>query len=269
MVFWKHIKIMSSGENNSSIYTFIRSTATTQGTSETNDMANLPVIWLSNQSAWGSGVSYGHILTSDMANGHISKDFGFYAKATFSNGALTQENTNKLDINYHALTANSLLYITGVGLTLDGTNSAITIKQNNNNRLVINNEGNCTISKQLIVNDKIHSDQQCEALFFNATSDYRAKKDFKSLNLKALDLIKKIPLYSFKYKESDLPSIGIIAQDVQDVEINGFKLVDNENATGENMDYMNLHESKLIYILWKAIQEQQKEIEELKAQLKK
>ena len=115
----------------------------------------------------------------------------------------------------------------------------------------------------LVVNGK------CQAIYFNATSDQRAKTDLKPLSINALDLIKRVQLYSFKYKDSDLPSIGILAQDVKDVNIEGFDLVDNKEASGVDMDYMSIHESKLIYILWKAIQEQQKEIEKLKAQIKR
>ena len=111
-------------------------------------------------------------------------------------------------------------------------------------------------------------DGSCTATYFNATSDYRAKKDFKLLDIDALELIKKVQLYSFKYKDSNQPSIGIIAQDVQDINIDGFDLVDNKEASGANFDYMSIHESKLVYILWKAIQEQQKEIEELKKLIK-
>ncbi len=109
---------------------------------------------------------------------------------------------------------------------------------------------------------------KCQAAYFNATSDKRAKTNLKPLSINALDLIKRVQLYSFKYKDSDLPSIGILAQDIQDVNIEGFDLVDNKQASGVDMDYMSIHESKLTYILWKAIQEQQKEIDELKAQIK-
>ena len=50
--------------------------------------------------------------------------------------------------------------------------------------------------------------------------------------------------------------------------MNNFSFVGNQKASGQNGDYMNVHESKLIYLLWAAIQEQQKEIESLRAQLK-
>lgn len=115
----------------------------------------------------------------------------------------------------------------------------------------------------------LYSTGICEAQYFNATSDRRAKTDIKPISQSVLPLVTSTQLYSFKYKDLDTPSIGIIAQDVRDVDFNGFSLVDNKEATGQDMDYMSIHESKLIYVLWKAVQEQQKEIEELKAQIKK
>ena len=124
------------------------------------------------------------------------------------------------------------------------------------------------VSDGLNVSGSMACTNKCEAVYFNATSDKRAKTNLKPLEINALDLIKRVQLYSFKYKDSDLPSIGILAQDVQDVNIEGFDLVDNKQASGVDMDYMSIHESKLTYILWKAIQEQQKEIEELKTQIK-
>lgn len=136
----------------------------------------------------------------------------------------------------------------------------------------ITSTGNIEATTATIKSKDVEVSNQCEAKYFNATSDRRAKTDIQPLLIDALELVRKTNLYSFRYKETDTPSIGIIAQDVQNVEINGFKLVDNEEATGKDLDYMTIHESKLTYILWKAVQEQQKEIEELKkeiAELKK
>ena len=113
----------------------------------------------------------------------------------------------------------------------------------------------------------LYAGTKCEASYFNATSDRRAKTNIQPLLIDALELVRKTQLYSFKYKETDTPSIGIIAQDVQNVDINGFKLVDNEEATGKDLDYMTIHESKLTYILWKAVQEQQDMIEKLKHEI--
>lgn len=106
-----------------------------------------------------------------------------------------------------------------------------------------------------------------EAPYFNATSDLRAKENLTALP-SMLDFINSTSVYTFKYKNSQLPSVGIIAQDVVNKPINDFNLVDNLEADGET-EFMSVKESKLVYILWKAVQELSAEIEELKAQLNK
>jgi hypothetical protein len=45
-------------------------------------------------------------------------------------------------------------------------------------------------------------------------------------------------------------------------------MVDNLNATGLNNDMMQMKESKLVYILWKAVQELSAEVEDLKSQIR-
>lgn len=107
----------------------------------------------------------------------------------------------------------------------------------------------------------------CNAGFFNATSDYRAKSNIKYLDIDALDLINKVQLYSFNYKDSNEPSIGVIAQDLMDLNIGDFNLVDNKNATGVKGDYMRVKESKLTYILWKAVQELSEQNKKLEARI--
>jgi hypothetical protein len=44
-------------------------------------------------------------------------------------------------------------------------------------------------------------------------------------------------------------------------------MVDNLDAPGEFGDFMQMKESKLVYVLWKAVQELSAEVEELKAQI--
>jgi hypothetical protein len=107
-----------------------------------------------------------------------------------------------------------------------------------------------------------------KAPFFNATSDRRAKENIRKSDFSALSIVNSLPIYTFNYKDSDKPSIGVIAQEAAKFSVDDFSLVENIEATGENNDYMSIKESKLIYILWKAIQEQQEEIEKLKSQLR-
>lgn len=101
-----------------------------------------------------------------------------------------------------------------------------------------------------------------QAPYFNATSDRRAKTNLQVLP-NVLNIINQTPVYSFNYKETNLPSIGIMAQDVEQYNFDEFKLVDSSSD-----GILSIHESKLVYILWKGIQEQQKQIEQLKLEIK-
>ncbi len=87
------------------------------------------------------------------------------------------------------------------------------------------------------------------AVYFNTQSDRRAKTKIQVANFDALDIIKNLSIYSFIYKDSHIPSIGIMAQEAQNIQIEDFSIVNNKNATGINGDYMNISESKLVYIL--------------------
>lgn len=121
----------------------------------------------------------------------------------------------------------------------------------------------------LYVGDYVKINNYCQANYFNATSDRRAKENFHKIDNGFLDIIKKVQVYSFNYKSDKNANrtIGLIAQELQDIDIDGFSLVDNKNATGENGDFMVIRESKLIYILLGAVQELTKEVEELKKKL--
>ena len=125
------------------------------------------------------------------------------------------------------------------------------------------------IEKDLKVKGIANIDNGCNAMFFNATSDKRAKTDIRLLQTNALDLIDKVRIYSFEYKDTCKPSIGVIAQELQDIDIQGFGLVDNIYASGENGDYMRVKETKLIYILWKGIQELNEEVKRLRFEVDK
>jgi hypothetical protein len=45
-------------------------------------------------------------------------------------------------------------------------------------------------------------------------------------------------------------------------------MVDNLEATGQDGDFMQMKESKLVYVLWKAVQELSAEVEDLKSQIR-
>lgn len=133
------------------------------------------------------------------------------------------------------------------------------------------NASGITVKSNATFEKTITCSNQITAVSFNATSDKRAKTNIKRLDQeKALDIVNKLPVYSFNYKKDNTPSIGVLAQEaaVYDGAIPNFSLVNNEQATGENGDYQTVKESKLVYILWAAIQEQSRQINQLKSQLK-
>ena len=133
------------------------------------------------------------------------------------------------------------------------------------------NSNGITVKSDATFEKTITCSDQITAVSFNATSDKRAKTNIKRLDQeKALDIVNKLPVYSFNYKKDNTPSIGVLAQEaaVYDGAIPNFSLVNNEQATGENGDYQTVKESKLVYILWAAIQEQSRQINQLKSQLK-
>ena len=159
--------------------------------------------------------------------------------------------------------------ITLISTTVDTTTtSIITHKAKEHNfttgYVTIGNGGNATKEDY-----SLYIQNSCNALYFNATSDIRAKTKVQHASFKALNIVKSLPIYTFNYKETGSPAIGLIAQDAAKISFGSdFSLVNNETASGENGDYMTIKESKLIYVLWKAIQEQQEQINYLTSLVK-
>lgn len=105
------------------------------------------------------------------------------------------------------------------------------------------------------------------ALSFDTTSDKRAKDNIVYTDFSGLEIIKNIPVYQYTYKYSYTPVIGIMAQDLIKYN-NTIHVVDNEAATGIDGDFMSIKSDRLVYVLWKAIQELTEEVEQLKAKVK-
>ena len=150
-------------------------------------------------------------------------------------------------------------------------NIGLKVYKDDNLTYFLLNASGITVKSDATFEKTITCSDQITAVSFNATSDKRAKTNIKRLDQeKALDIVNKLPVYSFNYKKDNTPSIGVLAQEaaVYDGAIPNFSLVNNEQATGENGDYQTVKESKLVYILWAAIQEQSRQINQLKSQLK-
>ena len=182
-----------------------------------------------------------------------------------------QEIHKQLTIADHLLRVNHLQMLEG-GVYFEPTDAKNGLQAIGHNLtyFVLNASG-ITVKSDATFEKTITCSNQITAVSFNATSDKRAKTNIKRLDQeKALDIVNKLPVYSFNYKKDNTPSIGVLAQEamVYDGAIPNFSLVNNEQATGENGDYQTVKESKLVYILWAAIQEQSRQINQLKSQLK-
>ncbi len=157
------------------------------------------------------------------------------------------------------------------GITIDTINSETLVKIQTSLEVKesLSVSGNCTITGATNIENSLVVVGDIQGLSFNATSDQRAKMNIRLADFNACEMIKHWPVYTFEYKNtSHLPMLGTLAQDMIDDNINNFSFVNNKKATGEKGDYMNIKESKIVYVLLKAVQEQQEEIEKLKAEIK-
>ena len=230
-VFWKNIKGMAEDDGSHTIYTYIDFINTENGT----ELG----IRRGNEEIGKIALAGKNCETPQTINKIISKQIG-----------VTADEKQTIQFAQDAITVNP-------ATTFKAKVTATEVNINDN----------LSVTKELKANKAVITGE-CQAGFFNATSDKRAKENFKLLSTEAaLKAVIDTPLYSFDYK-SGAHSIGVLAQDLIHVDMNNFSFVGNQKASGQNGDYMNVHESKLIYLLWAAIQEQQKEIESLRAQLK-
>ena len=142
---------------------------------------------------------------------------------------------------------------------LDGVFEHVGILQHSGD---INNTGDINNAGDVIIQEG-----KCEADFFNARSDKRAKENIYPLMASALDIINAVQVYTFNYKNSNQTTIGLIAQEMLPYNLGGATFVSNPDATGEDGDYMSITESKLVYLLLKGIQEQQEQINQLKQRI--
>ena len=135
--------------------------------------------------------------------------------------------------------------------------ASFSIKNSSDISLLSFSNDKVTFSQDLVSNKSI------TAQYFNALSDRHLKTNINTIEDSVLPFIISTPVYTFNYKKDPtIPVIGIMAQDVLNKNINDFNLV-KKNGNG----YYEIKESKMIYILWKAVQEQQKQIEALQARL--
>ena len=96
------------------------------------------------------------------------------------------------------------------------------------------------------------------AVNFNSTSDINLKKDIEVIQ-NATEILKEINGVKFSWKENDVKSIGVIAQDVEKVLPELVQTTDKETKT--------VNYDGLIGVLIEAIKDQQGQIDELKGKI--
>ena len=99
---------------------------------------------------------------------------------------------------------------------------------------------------------------------FNVVSDERKKENIEDVDEECSEIVKKIKVKTFNYKEDKKKkkNIGFIAQDVYKKVPTKFEAVVNDYG-----DYMGLDYGKMSSILWKALQEEMTKTEYLESKL--
>ena len=159
----------------------------------------------------------------------------------------------KVQINTSGTSRSTMLDI----VNLSGNASiACQVALNGDNVINFFNESGTYVSS-VVVN--------ASSVAYNTSSDYRLKEDLQDYN--GVEIINKIKTYDYKWKNIDFRSYGVLAHELQEIMpdiISGQKdEVDEEgNEIMQGVDY-----SKIVPVLVKAVQEQQSQIEILKAEI--
>ena len=283
-VYYKWIKGCEMGSSlDSGLWTYLKWGNGDLGTS----VNNLPHIYTSTGKVDNPTNDLGYILTNQAEDIDLTKpwklsnDFYFDLNSHINNNnnlflSDSCGNIQLTDNGYYFgknLTVNSTLTVNQATIlksTLEVTSSTTlngVVAINDTTATTNATSGALKVAGGIGVGGAIYSGSSCTAVFFNATSDKRAKENIRPANYSALDLIKKLPVYIYNYKNSNERVTGILAQDLLEVQPKELNLVSNINATGENNDYMSIKNDKLMFVLMKAIQEQQEQIEQLKSEI--
>ncbi len=273
---WQHFKGWNTVNSNTA-YTDIVLSATTGTTYASNPQINVysddPLT-----STSYTNYSLGYVLTSDATGQYVTNGLKFLSTSGSSSGVLIQGGEITTNLNESGKLNSSLTLIGPTGgdeifgnLTFFNTATLLYDK----NKIAVHAPEiflqESTNHYSFTLNSTGHAKFTTDvtATYFNTTSDARAKTNLCEAHYSALDIVNNLKTYTYNYKDSNEQSYGILAQDMLDYSINGFSFIDNTAATGVDGDYMKVKESKLVYLLLEAVKEQQKEIEELKRQLKK
>ena len=286
-VYYKWIKGCAVGSTlKTGLWTYLKWGGSGTDTTAGKTTNNLPHIYtyIGKEDTPTTENDLGYILTNAATDIEItqpwklSSDFYFDLNNHTNNNNLflstSSGNIQLIDGGYYFggnLTVNSTLTVNNSTISELEVNSITTLKgvvSITNTTPATNAEsGALKVAGGIGVSGAIYSGSSCTAEYFNATSDKRAKENIRPANYDALDLIKKLPVYIYNYKNNNETVTGILAQDLLEAQPEELNLVSNINATGENNDYMSIKNDKLMFVLLTAIQEQQEQIEQLKSEI--
>ena len=193
-VFWKNIKGMAE-EGNDTIYTYID-----------------------------------FITSSNGSKVAIKRDEDFLGNIALADSALPQ--------NINAITTQKIGAEGADSKTIDFNKNLITVNPEATFKAAITAEENAVFIKDVFINEGVKAKTasitgECQAGFFNATSDKRSKENFEPLSTEAaLKAVLETPLYSFDYKGGP-HCIGVLAQDLIHVDMNNFSFVGNQKASAQ------------------------------------
>lgn len=255
-IFYEHIKGCNP------INSFISWIEWSKETKDNQALTSLNAKYLPKIYVGDKNTSFGRIITSDAIEQVVNKDFTFKTNLTISNKTTSKE------IEAETITTSKIQMSDRFNIIEDiiGFNGA-SIQSQDGVGLKFYSDGNFQFNKEVNVTGNIISSGKCQAQYFNATSDARAKSNITPAQFSALDVIKQLPIYTFNYRNDPKLSVGLIAQEAAEYDLDGFNMVDNLDAEGVFGDFMQIKESKLVYVLWKAVQELTDEVNSLKAQI--
>lgn len=99
-----------------------------------------------------------------------------------------------------------------------------------------------------------------EATAYNYVSDIRLKEEIIEFDKNAIDIIKKGKIYNYQFKSNKNKEFGLVVGE-------GYECPEEVIVKGD--EYYGISAYRMSSVLWKAVQEQQEVIEDLKKEIKK
>jgi hypothetical protein len=186
-----------------------------------------------------AGETYNTVLRNTLMRGPLTID-----------GAATDTMTISRTISGLPAITSSTLAITSDALVLNGGTNGITIKGTGG----IKGDGtnNLTISANTLELKSVNRIQCDNSITF--TSDARYKTNIQTLDEEVCyNAIKNIDAKTFTYLDSNIDSLGLIAQEIEEYLPEYKDLIVDIVDDGINNDKRMVSEIKLLFILWQAV----------------